>query len=69
MSDATDRHIVEVRNYEHPSGVDQVDIRYADGTVKMHAGMSRAEARELAERAGLEHRNDEPCATSWTRRR
>ena len=30
--------------------------------------MPWAEARELAERAGLEHRDDEPGATTWTRR-
>jgi hypothetical protein len=33
VPDATDRRIVEVRHFEHQSGVDQYDIRYADGTV------------------------------------
>src|SRR5262245_34397587 len=39
MPDATDRHIGEVRHFEHPSGVDKVDIRYADGAFQMHVGM------------------------------
>ena len=68
MPDATDRRIVEIRHFEHPSGLDQVDIRYADGAVHTYPGMAWATARELADRAGLEHRDDERGATSWTRR-
>ena len=59
MPDATDRRIVEVRHFEHPSGVDQCDIRYADGTVQTHTHLAWTEARALAERPGLEHRDDE----------
>jgi hypothetical protein len=39
---------------EHQSGVDHCDIRYANA---------------IAEHAGLDHRDDEPGATSWSRRR
>ena len=61
--------IVEVRHFEHPSGVDQCDISYADGTVHTATNLSWAEARAIAEHAGLDHRDDEPGATTWTRRR
>src|SRR5262245_4153203 len=47
MRESTNQ-IVKVRHYEHPSAVDRVDSRFADGTVHTHAGRSWAEARELA---------------------
>jgi hypothetical protein len=40
----------------------------ADGTVHTATNLPWAEARAIAERAGLDHRDDEPGATTWSRR-
>jgi hypothetical protein len=59
----------EVRRFEHPSGVDQVEIRYRRRDRPHPLRHAVAEARAIAERADLQHRDDKPGATSWTRRR
>ena len=59
--------ITEVRHLVDRSGSDQCAIRYADGTSQTHAGLAWAEARAVAEHAGLNHRDDEPGGTTWSR--
>jgi hypothetical protein len=48
--------------------VDHIVIEYHDGSQQVHAG-PWSEARELAYRAGLDHREDGPAGvTRWSRR-
>jgi hypothetical protein len=61
--------IREVRHIEDPSGISVVVIFYDDGPAQIHEHMTWSGAREMAERAGLEHRDDGPGWTAWSRRR
>jgi hypothetical protein len=50
------------------TGVDTFVGEFEDGTQQVHEG-PWSEARELAHRAGLEHREDGPVGvTHWSRR-
>ncbi len=59
--------ITEVRHFEDLAGVERCGLVYRDGETYTFAA-SWATAREIAERAGLEHRDDEPGCTVWSRR-
>ena len=49
------------------SGVDSYVIEYSDGETQSHEG-PWSEARELADRVGLDHREDGTHWTRWARR-
>ena len=49
------------------SGVDSYVIEYSDGETQSHEG-AWSEARELADRVGLDHREDGTHWTRWARR-
>jgi hypothetical protein len=50
------------------TGVEQLVIEYADSSQQVHEG-AWSEGRELAHRAGLDHREDGPVGvTRWSRR-
>jgi hypothetical protein len=50
------------------TGVEQLVIEYADGSQQVHEG-AWSEGREMAHRAGLDQREDEPVGvTRWSRR-
>ncbi len=50
------------------TGLEQLVIEYADGSQQVHEG-AWSEGREVAHRAGLDHREDGPVGvTRWSRR-
>ena len=50
------------------TGIEQLVIEYADGSQQVHEG-AWSEGREMAHRAGLDHREDGPIGvTRWSRR-
>jgi hypothetical protein len=68
MPESASRVIAITAGTNPITGVDHIVIEYQDGTQQVHAG-PWSEARELADRAGLEHREDGPVGvTRWSRR-
>jgi hypothetical protein len=50
------------------TGLEQLVIEYGDGSQQAHEGAG-SEGREMAQRAGLDHREDGPVGvTRWSRR-
>ena len=67
-TDATHPPLVAVTATTDPlAGLDEIQLEYADGEHQIPHGMSSA-ACDLAERAGLDEREDGPGWTRWTRR-
>jgi hypothetical protein len=68
VPESTSRVVAITAGTNPVTGVDHIVIEHADGTQQVHAG-PWSEARELAHRAGLDHREDGPVGvTRWSQR-
>jgi hypothetical protein len=67
MPESTSRIMAVTAGANSVTGIDTYVIEFADGETQAHEG-PWSEARELADRAGLDHREDGIHWTRWARR-